>query len=105
MAEHERVLGTARAEAEVTALVSRISETMDALEAITGQTNRSDELANTLLYSYREGTITLDSLLSAIQIEVAALDSYFDEMAAYYLCLFRLEAMTGASIVQPVSGD
>jgi len=53
-----------------------------------------------LLVSYREGAISLDDLLGAIQIEVAALEAHHADLATYYRNLFRLEALTGTTLVR-----
>ena len=56
-------------------------------------------LADALSISYREGAITLDELLGAIQIEAAAIEAHFADLATYYQNIFRLEALTGAKLV------
>ena len=42
---------------------------------------------------------TLDELLGAIQIEAAAMDSHYADLTTYYANIFRLEALTGAKLV------
>jgi hypothetical protein len=53
-----------------------------------------------LSISYREGAITLDELLGAIQIEAAAIEAHYADLATYYQNIFRLEALTGAKLVK-----
>jgi hypothetical protein len=97
--EYELDLSRDQAYAEIAALIQVIATGQVALEEFTPRVEQSGEFAETLLLAWREGSLALDALLSAIQIEMAALRNYYDEVAAWYLSLFRLEAMTGASIV------
>lgn len=58
-----------------------------------------DPPADALLASYREGAITLDELLGAVQVEAAAIEAHHADLATYYENVFRLEALTGARLV------
>ena len=68
---------------------------------LAGFADRIDQgaLTDALLLSYREGAITLDELLGAIQIEATALEGHHGNLAAYYENIFRLEALTGVELV------
>ena len=85
---------------EIAALVVSIGEAGESLADITGDLDPDEPLTDHLLLQYREGTLSLDALLGAIQIEASALESYYDELAAYYLNIFRLETITGATIAR-----
>ena len=98
--EYELGLTRDRSYAEIEALTELVETGQAALEEFSPRVERSGDVAETLLLAWREGSLALDALLGAIQIEMVALQNYYDEMAAWYLNLFRLEAMTGASIVQ-----
>lgn len=97
--ENELALSLARSREEIATLVTLIEESQPSLDQFSRRMESPTPLADSLMLSYREGSLTLDALLGAIQIESAALQNYYDELAAYYLNLFRLEAITGASIV------
>jgi hypothetical protein len=85
---------------EAASLVGSIREAQMSLARFTGDFNSAEPLTDSLLLQYREGTLALDALLAAIQIEAAALENYYNELAAYYLNIFRLEAISGATIVR-----
>ena len=87
-----------RREGEVAALVTSLSAAQPLLAKFVANFEQ-DSLADALLLSYREGAITLDELLGAIQIETAALEAHYTELATYYLNIFRLEALTGVKLV------
>lgn len=98
LVDSDRQAGLARRRAETGALAASVMEAQPLLdefrEAVVGVS-----LTGALLLSYREGAITLDELLGAIQIESSALSDYFEGLADYYRDIFRLEALTGAEIV------
>jgi hypothetical protein len=98
--ENEQMLDLVRARGDIESLVDLIEAVQPPLGNFTNRLEDRPPLADTLLFSYREGSLTLGALLGAIQIESAALENYYVEMTAYYLNVFRLEAITGASIVQ-----
>ncbi len=96
--ENELSVESTRREGEVAALVASLREAQ-ALLAEFAADLAQDSLAGALLLSYREGAITLDDLLGAIQIEIAALEAHHADLAAYYRDIFRLEALTGVRLV------
>ncbi len=96
--ESELAIDRARREGEVAALVASLREVQPPLEAFAVRVDQ-ESLAETLLLAYREGAITLDELLGAVQIEAAALEAHHEDLATYYLNIFRLEALTGAELV------
>ena len=98
--EHELALSLARSSEEIESLVALIQDAQPSLGQFSSRMQDLAPLADTLLFSYREGSLTLDALLGALQIEASALQNYYDEITTYYLNLFRLEALTGATIVQ-----
>jgi hypothetical protein len=97
--ENELAITLARSREEIASLVAAVREAQPSLAEFAERLDQGPPLADTLLFSYQEGSITLDALLGAIQIESAAVENYFAELAGYYLNIFRLEAITGASIV------
>jgi len=97
--ENELSITLARSQEEIASLVAGIREAQPSLAEFTERLDQGPPLADTLLFSYQEGSITLDALLGAIQIESTAVENYFAELTAYFLNIFRLEAITGASIV------
>jgi len=97
--ENELSITLARSQEEIASLVAGIREAQPSLSEFTERLDQGPPLADTLLFSYQEGSITLDALLGAIQIESTAVENYFAELTAYFLNIFRLEAITGASIV------
>ncbi|MGD9548986.1 MAG: TolC family protein [Candidatus Krumholzibacteriia bacterium] len=88
----------ARREGEIAALVASLSESQSLLAEFAADFDQNS-LADALSISYREGAITLDELLGAIQIEAAAMDAHYADLATYYDNIFRLEALTGAKLV------
>ena len=98
--ENELAINLARTQAEIASLVTAISEAQPSLAEFAEHLDQGPPLADTLLFSYQEGSLTLDALLGAIQIESAAVRNYFTELAGYYLNIFRLEAITGATIAR-----
>jgi hypothetical protein len=96
--ENELGVERARREGEVAALVASLRDAQ-ALLAEFAADLAQDSLAGALLLSYREGAITLDDLLGAIQIEIAALEAHHADLVAYYRDIFRLEALTGLRLV------
>ncbi|MBU2501564.1 TolC family protein [bacterium] len=88
----------ARREGEIAALVKSLGESQSLLADFAADFDQSS-LADALSISYREGAITLDELLGAIQIEAAAIEAHYADLATYYQNIFRLEALTGAKLV------
>ncbi len=88
----------ARRQGEIAALVNSLNESQSLLAEFAADFDQSS-LADALSISYREGAITLDELLGAIQIEAAAMDAHYADLATYYTNIFRLEALTGAKLV------
>jgi len=97
--QNELTIKLARSREETDLLVDVIGAAQAPLAEFAGRLETSQPLADTLLLSYREGSLSLDALLGAIQIETAALENYYEELVGYYRNIFRLEAITGASIV------
>jgi hypothetical protein len=96
--ENALTIDRARRDGEVAALVTSLQSTLPLLAKFVADFEQ-DTMAEALLLSYREGAISLDELLGAIQIEAAALDAHYTELATYYLNIFRLEALTGVKLV------
>ena len=88
----------ARREGEIAALVKSLGESQSLLAEFAADFDQSS-LADALSISYREGAINLDDLLGAIQIEAAAIEAHYADLATYYQNIFRLEALTGAKLV------
>lgn len=88
----------ARREGEIAALVKTLSESQTLLADFAAEFEQSS-LVDALSISYREGAISLDELLGSIQIEAAAIEDHFVDLATYYQNIFRLEALTGAELV------
>jgi hypothetical protein len=88
----------ARREGEIAALVRSLGESQSLLAGFAADFGQGS-LADALSISYREGAITLDELLGAIQIEAAAIEAHHADLATYYQNIFRLEALTGARLV------
>jgi hypothetical protein len=97
--ESELSADLAQRRGEVAALVVSLREAQPLLADFEDRLDQTS-LTDILLLSYREGAITLDELLGAIQIEAAALDIHHGTLASYYQNIFRLEALTGAKLVQ-----
>ena len=98
--EDESAIFLTRTAKEVESLVYLIEDAQQPLGAFAEHLDRDPPLTDTLLFSYQEGSLTLDAFLNAIQIESAALENYYEALSNYYRNIFRLEAMTGVSIVQ-----
>jgi hypothetical protein len=98
--ENELAITLARTQEEIVSLVTAINEAQPSLTEFAQRLDQGPPLADTLLFSYQEGSLTLDAFLGAIQIESAAVENYFTELAGYYLNIFRLEAITGTSIAR-----
>jgi hypothetical protein len=84
---------------ETAALCANIAAAQPGLAAYSAELFAARELPEALLVSFREGALSLESLLDAVQVQAAALDSYYAELEAHYDHLFRLEAVTGEAIV------
>ena len=96
--ENALIIDRMRREGEVAALVTSLRAAQPLLAKFVEDFDQN-ALADALLLSYREGAITLDELLGAIQIEAAALEAHSTELATYFLNIFRLEALTGVKLV------
>lgn len=99
IAEHELNISHARIRAEIVYLVALIREAERTLSAFVENLGEFENLTDTLLISYREGSLDLVGFFNAIEIEVGALESFYTEVGVYYQNLFRLEALTGTRIV------
>jgi len=99
MVDSARALDLAHTRGEVVALSLAVTEAEEALASIADRFQDVAPLSDTLLFAYREGSLTLDALLGGLQVEAEALDSYFAELAAYYDNIFRLEALTGVALM------
>jgi hypothetical protein len=97
--ENELGISMARTREEIEALVQFIAEVQPSLATLTEHFDDGSPLADTMLYSYREGALSLDALLNSIQIESTALADYYEQLTTYYRNIFRLEAITGVSII------
>ena len=84
---------------EIEALVNLIEDAQRVLSTIPVSLDHDPPVMINLLYSYQDGQLTLDVFLNAIQIEVNGLRDYYDQLNTYYRNIFRLEAITGSSIV------
>lgn len=96
--ENALTIDRTRREGEVAALAASLRAAQPLLAKFAADFEQ-DALADAMLLSYREGAITLDELLGAIQIETAALEAHHTELATYYGNIFRLEALTGVKLV------
>ncbi len=83
----------------ITSLLASIREAQETLSLSKDHFQEDREALDDLLFSYEEGWLTLSELLNAVQIEVAGLGDYYDQMARYYQNIFELEAITGATLV------
>jgi hypothetical protein len=83
---------------EITALVAALRSAQPLLAAFAADFG-ANSTADALLTSYREGAISMDEFLGAIQIEAAAMEAHYADLATYYTHIFRLEALTGAKLV------
>ena len=99
IAEHELTLLRARTSVEIEALVHLIEDARNTLSTIDLQLESDPPMMSKLLYAYQDGQLTLDAFLNAIQIEVAGLSDYYDQLDNYYRNIFRLEAIIGMTIV------
>jgi hypothetical protein len=96
--ENVLTIDRTRREGEVAALASALRAAQPLLAEFVADFEQ-DSPADAVLLSYREGAITLDELLGAIQIEAAALEAHYTDLATYYQNIFRLEALTGVELV------
>ncbi len=97
--ESQLAIDLARTREEITALVGAIRAAQPSLAEFAASLDRRPSLTGTLLSAYREGSLDLSTLVNAIQLESAALEDHHEELVAYYLNIFRLEAITGLTIV------
>ena len=98
IAENELKIALAGARAEIKSLVDQIEDVQPTLGIYSQRCAEIASLTDTLLVAYREGSLSLNAFLNAIQIETSALENYYDLLTAYYENVRRLEALTGASI-------
>lgn len=92
-------LYNSRATGQVRALTELIKEARQALASASPHFEEDSQDINSLLYSYEEGWLTLNELLTAIQIEVTGSKGYYDQLIQFYQNLFQLETITGESLV------
>ena len=97
--ENRLELLRARSAGEVEALVALIEDAQQALSTLPVSIDDDPPVMSSLLYSYRDGRLTLDAFLNALQIQVTGLRDYYDQLDTYYRNIFRLEAITGTEIV------
>lgn len=97
--EHELALLKARTAGEIEALVHLIGDAKHGLSTLHVQLEDDPPMMSKLLYSYQDGRLSLDAFLNSIQIEVAGMSDYYDQLNGYYRNIFRLEAITGSQIV------
>jgi len=96
--ENALTVDRTRREGEAAALATALRAAQPLLAEFVADFEQ-DSPADAVLLSYREGAITLDELLGAIQIEAAALEAHYADLATYYQNIFRLEALTGVTLV------
>jgi len=93
--EFELAADIALREGEAAGLVAALREAQPVLAAFAERHARQPALIESLLAAYREGTLALAELLAAVEVESSAMQAYHDELTAYYVNNFRLEAVTG----------
>ena len=64
-----------------------------------GDMFQTSTVMNDLVFSFKEGWITLTDLFSSIEVYANAIDSYYTHMLHYYENIFQLEAKTGEELV------
>ena len=97
--ESELALMRLSASGEVEQLASQINRAMPPLEEFTSKLGEDSGLAKSLLSAYREGTMSLDSYLNAVQIFTSSLSTYYKDLMSYYTNVLRLETLTGDDIL------
>ena len=98
LVEGSLTMERSRRREEIIALTSALKVVQPLLARYAAEIE-TESLPEALLVSYREGAISLDDLLGAIQIETAALDANLADLTAYFQNIFRLEALTGAGLI------
>ncbi|MCB2200993.1 hypothetical protein KQI63_16470 [bacterium] len=91
---------TRRLSLEAEGLVQSALELRDQLAPIADQFGMGGEHLERLVTSYEEGWMGLTELLNAIQIETTGLSDYHSMLVSYYDTLFRLEALSGKTLVR-----
>jgi outer membrane protein TolC len=99
IAAQEASLYRGQVEGKIRILTRSIEESQKILTTVANHPEEDIEFLNTLLQSYEEGWLTLSELLSAIQIETAGFEDYYDLLIKYYENLFELEALTGEKLI------
>ena len=97
--ENQQALLHSRAMSEIESLVHSIEDAQLALSTNPVVIDNNSVMMSTLLYSYQDGYITLDTFLNAIQIDVNGFKDYYDQLNIYYRNIFHLEMITGTEIV------
>lgn len=97
--EDELAIAQGEVDAELAALVEFVARTRSSLASLADHMDEGRSIASALLLAYREGTLSLDAFLNSIQIEAAALTDHCDLLSDYYHSLFRVEALTGTTLV------
>jgi outer membrane protein TolC len=49
--------------------------------------------------AFREGTVSLNDLLSALQVHIEGMEQYYSLLTGYYAHIFHLEAVTGRNLI------
>lgn len=58
------------------------------------------DVMDNLVFSFKEGWLSLTELFSSIEVYASAIESYYAHVLHYYENIFQLEALTGQELVQ-----
>jgi len=97
--QHETDLYRQTLNAEIRNLGNTIQTNAELLSLHPGVQHFEDRLED-LLIAYREGSISLPDALSAIDIYKSGARSFGDQLTTYYAAIFRLEAISGKTLIQ-----
>lgn len=99
IAGHELAMLRTETSGRIAGLVSVIEDLKRGLDTIPIRVEDSADVMAALSQAYRDGSLTLDSFLNAVQINVTGSKDYYDQLSTYYRNIFQLEAVTGATIL------
>jgi hypothetical protein len=88
---------------EIGSLTFLIENAQPTLLDMSSRFDSDPPLAESLFYSYREGSISMDTFLNGIQILASSMEAYYRDLEEYYMNILRLESITGTELIPVTS--
>jgi hypothetical protein len=101
--ENELAILQIRMKEEIGSLTFLIENAQPTLLDMSSRFDSDPPLAESLFYSYREGSISMDTFLNGIQILASSMEAYYRDLEEYYMNILRLESITGTELIPVTS--